>query len=176
MIDPSFDADSFRKIAPRTIKGRWYRTVKDKYRGQVNSPAGSSLVEGRYHSTREDMVLYLSDSPALSMNESTRVFQTVPIKESAWYTATFVVDLSRVLDLTDAKVLEQLGVTSSSLVQPGPGGYRLTQKVASMARSSGFEAILAPTARPGVSGNNLVVFLEVVGGSKGKIVLSKPES
>jgi RES domain-containing protein len=171
-----FDADSLRRIAPRTVKGRWYRTVKDKYRKQVSSPVGSSLVDGRYHTAKEDWVLYLSESPALSMNESARLFRTVPFKESAWFTATFVVNLSRVLDLTDANVLGQLGLAPADLVQTGPGGYKLTQRIATAARSACFEAIMAPSARSGVSGNNLVVFLEVVGDAKGKVVLTRPKS
>ena len=169
MSNAGFDANAIEKLSPRTLKGRWYRTVKYKRRKQVDSPEGSSKVEGRYHTTDEDMAVYLSDSPTLSMNESTKAFQTVPIKESAWYTATFDVGLSRVLDLTDPEILGGLGIAPADLVQPKPGGYRLTQEIAQNARTNGFEAVLAPTARPGMSGKNLVVFLEVVAETGGTV-------
>ena len=167
MSDAGFDANALQKLSPITLKGRWYRTVKNKYRGKVDSPEGSTKVEGRYHTTDVDKVIYLSESPTLSMNESSKAFQTVPLKASAWYTATFTVELKRVLDLTDQKVLDRLGVTTADLVQPKPGGYRLPQEIAEEARANGFEAVLAPTARPGMSGKNLVVFLEVVAESGG---------
>jgi RES domain-containing protein len=168
-----FDANALKKLSPRNIKGRWYRTVKDKRRNQADSPEGSSQVEGRYHTADEDLVLYLSDSPTLSMNESTKVFQTVPIKESAWYTATFKVELSRVLDLADPKILKYLSITPTDLVQPWPRGYRLPQAIAKKARATGLEAILTPTARPVMSANNLVVFLEVVADTGGTIALAR---
>jgi len=97
----------------------------------------------------------------------------VPLKESAWYTATFIVKLARVLDLTDPKVLDRLGVTPADLVQPKPGGYRLTQEIAKEARANGFKAVIAPTARPGMSGRNMVVFLEVVADTRGTAALAK---
>jgi len=173
--DAGFDPNALQKLVPKTLKGRWYRTVKNKYRTKVESPEGSARVDGRYHTTEVDMVIYLSDSPTLSMNESSKAFQTVPLKQSAWFTATFTVELKRVLDLTDPEVLNRLGVTPADLVQPKPVGYRLPQEIAEKARANGFEAILAPTARPGMSGKNLVVFLEVVDESGGTVALSEPD-
>ena len=167
-----FDADALLKISPITINGRWYRTVKYKRRKQVKSTRGSSIVEGRYHTTDKDSVLYLSDSPSLSMDESTKAFKTVPIKDSAWYTATFNVELSRVLDLTDPKILGRLSIMPTDMVQPKPMGYRLPQQIAEKARASGFEAILAPAARPGTAGKNLVVFVEVVATTGGTVDLA----
>ena len=144
------------------MKGRFYRTVSDVRRAQVACTVGSSKVDGRYHTVSEDQVLYLSDSPALSMGEATQIFRTVPIDRAAWYTATFEVSLEKVLDLTAPKVLGRIEITLADLVQPGPPGFRLPQTIATAARGRGFTAILAPTARPGLQGSNLVVFLEVL--------------
>ncbi|HUU03851.1 MAG TPA: RES family NAD+ phosphorylase [Myxococcota bacterium] len=171
MSNASFDG-ALQKTSPTTINGRWYRTVKYKRRRQVSSTKGSSIVEGRYHTTDKDSVLYLSDYPSLSMDESTQAFKTVPIKDSAWYTATFNVELSQVLDLTDPKILGRLGIMPTDLVQPKPMGYRLPQQLAEKARASGFEAILAPSARFGTSGKNLVVFVEVVANTGGTVDLA----
>ena len=153
---------ALRGIRGRSIQGRFYRTVSDAWRKQVASPIGSSKVDGRYHTAIEDQVLYLSESPTLSMGEATQIFRTVPIERAAWYTATFEVNLKRVLDLTVPKMLDRLEVTLADLVQPGPPGFRLPQTIATAARGRGFTAILAPTARPGLQGSNLVVFLEVL--------------
>lgn len=147
-------------------------SIDNKYRTKVESPEGSARAEGRFHTTDVDMVIYLSDSPTLSMNESSKAFQTVLLKESAWHTATFTVELKHVLDLTDPDVLKRLGITPADLVQPKPVGYRLPQEIAKEARANGFEAILAPNARPGMSGKNLVVFLEVVDETGGTLELA----
>jgi len=153
---------ALRRLRGRSVRGRFYRTVSDALRKQVASPLGSSKVDGRYHTAVEDQALYLSDSPTLSMGEATQIFRTVPIKKAAWYTATFEIDLKKVLDLTAPKVLSRLEITFADLVQAGPPGFRLPQTIATEARSRGFCAILAPTARSGLQGSNLVVFLEVL--------------
>jgi RES domain-containing protein len=166
---PAFDAEGLKRLRGRSIKGKFFRTVAGRWRRQVDSPVGSSKVDGRYHTAVEDQVLYLSDSPTLSMGESTRIFGTVPIKETAWHTATFEVDLNRVLDLSEPGVLARLGLSTADLLQPGPSGFRLPQAIATEARASGFNAILAPTARPGMHGANLAVFLENVTRSTGRV-------
>lgn len=159
---PGFDGGALLRLRSRSVKGRFYQTVSDARRKQVASPIGSSKVDGRYHTAVEDQALYLSDSPTLSMGEATQIFRTVPIKKAAWYTATFQVDLKRVLDLTSPTVLSRLEITLADLVQPGPQGFRLSKSIATEARSRGFTAILAATARPGLQGANLVIFLEVL--------------
>ncbi len=174
MSRTGIDFSALEGIGAKIIAGRWYRTVKYKHRGQVDSPEGSARVEGRYHTTEEDRVLYLSDSPSLSMNESARIFMTVPIEESAWYTAAFAVELSRVLDLTDSVAQHALGIEPAHLVQTGLGAYSLPQEIARQARSRGFEAMRTPSARSGQSGSNLVVFLEVVEESGGTVAPFEP--
>ncbi|HHQ47761.1 MAG TPA: RES domain-containing protein, partial [Acidobacteria bacterium] len=123
---------------------------------------GSSRVDGRYHTAREDQVLYLSSSPELSMAESARLFRTVPMHRAAWFTCAFEVALERVLDLTSPAVLDTLGLSIADLVQPGPAGFKRPQTLATAARAAGFDALLAPTARPHMTGANLVVFLEIL--------------
>jgi len=157
-----FETTVLSKIRGRKVAGRFYRTVLARYRDRLDDPIGSSRVDGRYHTTAEDQVLYLSDSPTLCMGEATRILSTVPLKEAAWHTGTFTVELTRALDLTSSQTLDRLGITVVDLVQPRPGGFRLTQALATAARGQGFEGLLVQTARPGLSGNNLVVFLEVV--------------
>ena len=168
-----FDPSILSRIRGRKVSGRFYRTVLAKHRSKIDSPIGSSLVPGRYHTAAEDEVLYLSDNPTLCMGETTQALKTVSIKDAAWHTATFTAELTNVIDLTSSKVLDRLGVTAADLVQPKPGGYRLTQAIATAARDQGFEALLVPTARPGLAGNNLVVFLEVIARTRGKVELVK---
>jgi RES domain-containing protein len=169
VIGSGLDADTLKRLRGRSVKGRFYRTVSDRWRKQAASPVGSSKVDGRYHTAAEDQVLYLSESPTLSMGEATRIFETVPIKETAWHTAAFEIELKRVLDLTDPNVLERLGLSPADLLQQGPSGFKLPQTIATEARARGFNGILAPAARPGIQSANLVVFLEVVARSGGSV-------
>jgi RES domain-containing protein len=164
-----FDADDLDNERGRSVRGRFYRTVSDRYRTEVASPIGSSKVDGRYHTQAEDQVLYLSDSPTLSMAEATRILTTVPLPDTAWHTATFEVDLKRVLDLTDKAALARLALSPADLLQPAPVGLKLPQAIATAARGRGFDGVLAPSARPGMPGVNLVIFLEVAGASGGSV-------
>ena len=64
------------------------------------------------------------------------------------------VSLKNVLDLTDPATRRQLGVT---LEQINGNSYAVTQKIGDLARTSGYDGILAPSAR-NVGGSNLVIF------------------
>jgi RES domain-containing protein len=67
------------------------------------------------------------------------------------------VKLSNVLDLTSPSVRGQLNV---SLEQITGNSYAVTQKLGEFARSNGYSAILAPSAR-NAGGSNLVLFPKV---------------
>jgi len=80
------------------------------------------------------------------------------------------VSLSKVLDLTDKKILERVGISESDIVG---NDASLCLEISRLARTAGFEAILAPSATK--KGAVLVVFpdrlrpasrLEVVGKKK----------
>lgn len=67
------------------------------------------------------------------------------------------IKIENVLDLTDPKVREKLGVTVDDLVVTGPGQYDVTHEIGRLAEEAGFNAVLAPSARNS-GGDNLIVF------------------
>jgi RES domain-containing protein len=64
--------------------------------------------------------------------------------------------LNNVLDLTDPRVREQMGITENDLVG---NSYKTTQSIGSAARENGYDGILAPSARD-KQGSNLIIFPE----------------
>lgn len=66
------------------------------------------------------------------------------------------VKLNNALDLTDAKVRKELGVTLKDLTSDG---YDVTQKIGTYARQNGYDGIIAPSARD-KSGANVIIFGE----------------
>ena len=61
------------------------------------------------------------------------------------------------LDLTDPKVRDAMGVSLDDLTATGPGQYNVTHEIGRLAEDAGFKAILAPSAR-NTSGANVIVF------------------
>ncbi len=68
----------------------------------------------------------------------------------------FEVDLERVIDLTDLKQCEDLGIEPDDLLADN---HAIPQSVAKRLRRKGVEAILVPSARDH-DGKNMVLFLE----------------
>jgi len=66
-----------------------------------------------------------------------------------------LVEVDNILDLTDPNVRARFGVTYADLTQKTD--YNLTQKLGDMARSAGYNGILAPS-QPRAGGANLVLF------------------
>ena len=64
------------------------------------------------------------------------------------------VNLENVLDLTDAEVRNQIGVTLEEITAED---YSLTQELGAWAQKQGYEGILAPSARNS-GGSNVIVF------------------
>lgn len=67
------------------------------------------------------------------------------------------VELDDVLDLTDPKVRNTIGISLDDLMATGPGQYNTTHEIGRLAESAGFKAILAPSTRNS-AGANVIVF------------------
>lgn len=67
------------------------------------------------------------------------------------------VELDDVLDLTDPKGRDAMGVNLDDLTATGPGQYNVTHEIGRLAEESGFKDRLAPSARD-ASGANVIVF------------------
>lgn len=72
------------------------------------------------------------------------------------------VEIDKVLDLTNPKVLKQLDISDADdivdLIQGNPNAYDTTQVIGHIARSRGFKGIIAPSAH---GGKNFISFKEL---------------
>jgi len=99
-------------------------------------------------------VLYTSISKEMAHREMARYFTVPPI--GGFVEAVARLRLSRVLDLTNRKLLQQASVTAEELAGPL---YVMTQEIGRRAWESGIEALIVPSAAD-PSENNLAVFLD----------------
>jgi RES domain-containing protein len=76
-----------------------------------------------------------------------------------WWAYELELTSSRVLDLTDPRVLERLQVRAAALVA---GDVALTRQIGRQALDAGYEAIIAPSAAR-EEGKTLVIFLSAAG-------------
>ena len=67
------------------------------------------------------------------------------------------VEINNMLDLTNPDVRNQLGISLDELTVTGQGSYKLTNEIGTLANESGFDGIIAPSAR-NPSGANVIVF------------------
>jgi RES domain-containing protein len=143
---------SFRNVRQRFANGR-----------DIVSTEGSYRYGGRYNVARDFGILYLSCDIHTCIGEfeyyATRI-KGAGVEESLPRTITGIrLELQKVLDLTDGKVLRKLGVTKKILVdtdwikENNEGPDAPTQIIGRAAKAAGFEALLVPSAR--CTGKNL---------------------
>lgn len=149
-------SEAFAGISPQTFKGLVYRSVKTGL--DALSMQGSISMGGRWNPKGEFGAIYTSLSKETVKSEIKRSAKRKGVSSSELAPRDIVhirVSLKKVLSLTDAKILEKVGLTKNDLIEKSWG---LTQKVARVAHGLGFEAILCPSAAG--KGTNLVVFLD----------------
>lgn len=137
------------------FRGACYRNVKPEYadRERVLSPEGSYLHGGRYNAAGEIRALYLALDLATLVAEIAGAFSDAKLSNQfPRMLVSIEVALANVLDLTDAWIRETIGVTLSDLVEVNwrserPSEKTTTQVIGQLAHHSGFQAILAPSAR-----------------------------
>jgi RES domain len=127
-------------------------------------PMRGSTANGRWNASGEFEVLYTACDRDGALAEIGYRMSLEPIWPSNIHHEIHRLDvaLDRVLDLTDFKILAQLGVHEDSYE-----GHRYDseQAVSAAARFLEFQAILVPNAR--YSGNNLVVYPDLEGALNG---------
>jgi RES domain-containing protein len=125
------------------------------------SSRGSKLNGGRYNAPGVDGVLYASLEKATAIAEITKGLTARGVNPSIfgprdWWLYEIELNLRKVLDLTDPKVLAHLQLTADSLAAED---VRLTQQIGKQALEAGFQAILAPSATH--KGRNVVILLAI---------------
>jgi len=138
----------------REFTGTVYRICPARYAGNLVSMRGSFLNGARYNIRGYFGTLYTSLSKETARREMARYF-TAPPKDG-FVEASILLRLSRVVDLTDKRLLHKAGVAWQQLVG---AHYSITQEIGLRAWENGIEALLAPSAAYPAE-QNLAVFLD----------------
>lgn len=167
-------ADGFNGVIVRSVATK-YANKKDFFSGKGAAKSG-----GRWNSVGLEAI-YASLDIITATHEAYQNFQTFGFPLTAIeprVTAGGSVSISKVLNLTDAKVRSKLGFSRKQLVEEdwkaiqANGEESWTQAIGRGARTAGFEALIVPSARHKI-GKNIVVFNEKAGkGFKVRILAS----
>ena len=159
---------AFRDLQDKAFEAVVYRHISSQYDALDSS--GSRKAGERWNPRGEYEVLYTA------LNEKTAKAELERLAERQGLTlddlaprdlVSIEVALSKVIDLTDKKILEQIGINENEIAG---NNVSLCIEISRLARGASFEAILAPSATK--KGSVLVVFpdrlrptsrLEVVG-------------
>ena len=145
---------AFRDLQGKAFEAVVYRHVSSQYHALDSS--GSLKAGGRWNPQGEYGVLYTA------LNEETAKAELERLAERQGLTlddlaprdlVSIEVSVSKVLDLTDNKILAQIGIGENVIVGDDAS---LCLEISRQARRAGFEAILAPSATR--KGAILVVF------------------
>lgn len=126
------------------------------------STRGSKLNGGRYNAPGVDGVLYASLEKATAVAEIAKGLTARGVNPKIfgprdWWLYEIELDVSKVLDLTDPKVLAHLQISAGSLLTDD---VHVTQQIGKQALDAGFQAILAPSATR--KGKNVVILLGMI--------------
>ncbi len=145
--------------APRSsVNATVYRVVRKGI--DPLSSRGSELNGGRYNLPGTKGILYASFEKAVAVAEVAKGLTARGINPDdygpdEWWAYELEVNSTRVLDLTNPRVLEALQITGASIVGDE---VAVTRQIGKQAIEAGFDAIIAPSAAR-QQGNNIVIFL-----------------
>jgi RES domain-containing protein len=172
-IPPHADSDRIREGMIRCVplaitwSGDLFRATGQDYANQrdVLTGEGGRKAGGRYNARGSFRALYNAIDMETAMSESLAYSRQQGIPDANVLPLTFVcvrASYLKVLNFTDGKVRQTLGISKERLLQPWraeqeAGREALTQAMGRLARASGFQAILYDSAQVR-GGRNLVVF------------------
>ncbi|MGA2591726.1 MAG: RES family NAD+ phosphorylase [Bryobacteraceae bacterium] len=149
------DLGAYFRTAPLSeFSGTVYRICPARYGGNLVSMRGSFLHGARYNIRGYFGTLYTSLSKETARREMARYF-TVPPKDG-FVEASISLRLSRVVDLTNRRLLRKAGIAWEQLIA---ARHTITQEIGMRAWESGIEGLLAPSAAHPAE-RNLAVFLD----------------
>ncbi|HXM41295.1 MAG TPA: RES family NAD+ phosphorylase [Bryobacteraceae bacterium] len=144
----------FRTAPASEFSGTVYRICPYRYGGNLVSMRRSFLHGARYNIRGYFGTLYTSLSKETARREMAKYFTVAP--RDGFVEASILMRLSRVLDLTNTRLLRHAGIARAELI-----GTRclITREIGLRAWENGIEALLAPSAAH-PAGCNLAVFLD----------------
>jgi RES domain-containing protein len=149
------DLQAFFRTAPvAAFSGTVYRICPARFGRNVASMRGSFLHGARYNIRGYFGALYTSLSRESARREMSRYFTVPPL--GGFVEASIALRLSRVVDLTNRKLLRRAGIAGEQLIE---SRFLITQEIGLRAWENGVEALLAPSAA-NPQEHNLAVFLD----------------
>lgn len=139
-------------VGPISFADSVYRVVPGALRERILSTEGNRYYPGRYHIGGETGILYTSLTRDLAVRELGRHAARADL-QGGLVVGAIKVKLQKVLDLTQAAVLDKLSLSIKELVS---SDWSITQAISHQARKAGFQGLLVPSAAG--NGVNLVVF------------------
>ena len=137
---------------PRRIRGAsWFRAVLRSRRRSILGMDGAFLYGGRYNPAEVFGALYLSESAEGCAAEISRR----PGAPDNYLVGEIEVNLGKVCDLTDAGLLQAMGLTEDHLKADD---WIETQVLGELVREAGFEGMIVPSAAGDFQ--NLVIFMD----------------
>ena len=155
----SLQRRAFRDLQGKTFAAVVHRHVSSQYDALDSS--GSLMAGGRWNPQGEYGVLYTALIEETAVAELERLAERQGLTSDDLAPRDLVsieVSLSKILDLTDNKIMQQIGIRENEIVGNDPA---LCLEISRLARRAGFEAILAPSATK--KGSILVVFPDRLG-------------
>lgn len=129
-----------------------YRAV---YKEHQTNPLPSHSKSGRFHTEATGKhTTYLAESADTAWKEVTYRWKADP---NSYCMVEVMVELTKIIDLTDPSIQKKYGVDASLLIGED---YGPCQKIAALLRAEGVEAIRTFSKAHSADGRQLVVFLD----------------
>lgn len=149
------DLAAFFRTAPVSeFSGVVCRVAPARYAGNIVSMRGAFLHGARYNVSGYFGALYTSLSVETARHELGRYFTVPPI--GGFVEASIRLRLTRVVDLTNGRLLRRAGIRRDQLIQLQ---HTIPQAIGLRAWENGIEGLLAPSAADPAE-TNLAVFLD----------------
>lgn len=164
-----FEATALGAVSGRVLDTEAYRSQPPGF--DPTSGEGARMHGGRFNPPDSYPVLYLCTTRPCVVAELTRAAGHQGLRVADFLPRDvyrYRVSLDNVLDLTDTKVLRELGLRPLDLVRPD---HVLTMQVGAAAHERRFQAVLSRSAT-GV-GVVVAVFTENLGGARLEVVLGE---
>jgi RES domain-containing protein len=155
------------------LTGTWYRAIPQEHWRTRLSARHTITIATRFSAGSPTnptyQVLYLAQHHQLALFEVRALLAKpeapIPDPQDTWTILPLTVSLGTVANLTDPAEQKRIGTSAQELTgkwdQYGQSGTAPTQRLgAALFELPGLEGFLVPTAVPGISGTNLVVFPE----------------
>jgi hypothetical protein len=155
------------------LTGAWYRAIAQEHWKTRLSARHTITIPTRFSAGSPArpayQILYLSQDHQLALFEVRALGGSpaapIPDPRVTWTVLPLKVTLRAVADLTDPAERRRIGTSAQELTgkwdEYGRSGQAPTQQLgAALFELPGLEGFLVPTAVPGISGRNLVVFPE----------------